>query len=72
MRVSASNLISVAHASIRRSNVFEVNNMVVSGKNDSIHRAGTVMIFEFIVRDKVREIFTKSCLVWQLERLGVR
>ena len=45
----------IAHASIRRSDVFEVDNKVVSGRNDTVHRAGTIMRFEFIVRDKVRE-----------------
>jgi hypothetical protein len=45
----------IAHASIRRSDVFEVVNKVVAGRNDTVHRAGTIMRFEFIVRDKVRE-----------------
>ena len=45
----------IAHASIRRSDVFEVDNKVVSGRNDSVHRAGTIMRFEFIVRDEVSE-----------------
>jgi hypothetical protein len=48
----------IAHASIIRSDVFEVNNMVVAGRNDTIHRAGTIMRFEFIVRDKVTECST--------------
>jgi hypothetical protein len=45
----------IAHARIRRSDVFEVENKVVSGRNDSVHRAGTIMRFEFIVRDEVSE-----------------
>jgi hypothetical protein len=46
----------IAHARIRRSDVFEVENKVVSGRNDSVHRAGTIMRFEFIVRDEVSEL----------------
>lgn len=45
----------IAHASIRMSDLFEVDNKVVSERNDTVHRAGTIMRFEFIVRDKVRE-----------------
>jgi hypothetical protein len=33
--------------------------MVVAGRNDTIHRAGTIMRFEFIVRDKVIEFLTE-------------
>jgi hypothetical protein len=57
----------IAHASIKNSDVFEVNNMVVAGRNDSVFRAGASLTFEFIGRDKVNLIFN-IFLVRKLKR----
>jgi hypothetical protein len=54
MPVSVLSFKFIAHASIKNSDVFEVNNLVITGRNDSVFRAGTTLNFEFIVRDKVK------------------
>ena len=50
----------IAQASIKESDLFEVNNQVVDGRNDSVFRTGTIMNFEFIVRDRVRFIGSRK------------
>lgn len=45
-------VVNASIASIANSEVFEIDNQIVQTRNDTVYRAGKVMQFEFIVRDR--------------------
>lgn len=49
-------IVNASIASIEHSEVFEINNEIVPERNDSVFRAGKILNFEYIVRDRFENL----------------
>ena len=49
-------IVNASIASIEHSEVFEINNEIVPERNDSVFRAGKILNFEYVVRDRFENL----------------